>query len=275
MKKVGVVIPCINLWTKYTEPALNSIKSKHNLYFVLIDNGSDDTTKIEATKRISDNFHYKRNDSNVGVAASWNYGIKDCLINNACDYVFVINNDVVFHPECIDRLVDEFEKQPSEIVMITAMNVKEDCGGDVKNLFNLDLTKYELLEKPESPDFSAFMINRKFWDEVGEADEGFYPSYHEDNDAHRRVRLAGLNAIKCPSALYYHFGSRTRMEARAGSMLASHEDFKTTRDYFIAKWGGPPEPDGRLRDRLWIHPFNDEARNWKWTKQNEVVDNST
>ena len=265
--KIGVVIPCINLWQKYTQPALESIKSKHELYFVLVDNGSDDITKVEATKRISDNFHYKRNDMNWGVAKSWNYGALDCFMNHGCDYVFIINNDVVFHPEALDRLVDDFNKQPPEIVMMTAINVKEDCGGNPTVLSQLDIKKYEVLERPESPDFSAFMINKRFWEEVGEFDEGFGQAYFEDNDAHRRIRLAGLNALKCPSALYYHYGSRTRMEARASEMIVSHESFKHSREYFVAKWGGPPEPDGRLGARLWEHPFNDENNNWAYTKQ--------
>jgi GT2 family glycosyltransferase len=195
--------------------------------------------------------------------------MKDCFINHGCDLVLIINNDVVFHPEAIDRIVDEFGKQPSEIVMITAMNVRDECGGNPDNLLTLDISKYETLESPESPDFSGFMVNKKFLDEVGEADEGFGLSYHEDNDLHRRVRLAGLNAIKCPSALYFHYGSRTRAEAGGGFTEISHQSFRNSRDYFTRKWGGPPEPDGQLRDRLWTHPFNDESKNWKYTKQQE------
>lgn len=267
--KIGICVPAINLWDKFSKPALDSIKSKHELYFVFVDNGSTDNTMKEATKMISNNFHYKRNENNKGVSWAWNYAMKDCFINHGCDYCFIINNDVIFRPETIDKIVEEFERQPTEVVLITAMNVRDECEGNPANLFTLDLEKYDALERPESPDFSAFMVNRKFYEQVGESDEGFYPAYFEDNCLHRRVRLAGLNAIKCPGALYFHFGSRTRMEAKSGEMVVSHDSFDNSRKYFVEKWGGPPEPDGRLGARLWKHPFNDPEKNWTYTKQSE------
>lgn len=47
MTKIQIVIPCINLWSKYTKNCINSIKTKYEYRILLIDNGSTDETKEE------------------------------------------------------------------------------------------------------------------------------------------------------------------------------------------------------------------------------------
>jgi len=105
------------------------------------------------------------------------------------------------------------------------------------------------------------MINKKCWEEVGEFDEGFKPAYFEDNDYHRRMKLAGMKAIVYPPALFYHFGSRTQNEASDKGAIVSGPMFDNNRKYYHGKWGGDPEHE------TFIHPFNNELNNLKWTKQ--------
>ena len=277
--KIGIVMVVLNLWDQYTKQALESIKSKHNLYFVLVDNGSTDNTYIEATKLISENFHYKRFEKNEGLQKAWNYGINDCFVNHQCDYVFVPNNDVLFQADAIDNLVDRFEKERnivpvddlsmldltnSDLAMVTCMNIVGECQ-EPSEIFMKDPASKKDVAEAEHPDFSAYMINQHSWDLVGEFDEGFFPAYYEDNDYHRRIKLAGLKAIVLPTSLYYHYGSRTQHQVINKPIV----DSSKSHQYFIEKWGGSPEHSGEVGTRLWPHPFNDEQRSLKWTKQSQ------
>lgn len=269
--KIGVVIPCINLWEQYTLQALHSLESKQNeLYVVVVDNGSTDITQEASKALISPNFVYIRNEKNLGCSAAWNQGTKKCF-ENSCDYVLIINNDVILHPEAIDRLVNRFNKQQNgedfrNLAMVTCNNTKGDCRGVPSNIFTLDPKGYETTNIEEYPDFSGFMITKKTYEEIGEFDEGFNPAYFEDNDYHRRLKLAGYIAIKEPSALFYHYGSATRKES--GTVTVTDWSFINNRAYFEAKWGGLPENDGQIGTRLYTNPFNDKDKNFRWTMQN-------
>jgi GT2 family glycosyltransferase len=251
---------------------LDSLKTEYEKRIVIIDNGSTDNTQREAMKLVGPDFHYERHDSNWGVQKAWNFGINDCFNNHSCHYVFVCNNDTLFHLKAIDNLVNRFQKKncyhckPEEcslLAMVTCNNIKSDCGDKPENIFDMALPAYEQTEESEHPDFSAFMINRKCWSDIGEFDEGFFPAYYEDNDYHRRINLAGMKAIVLPSAIYYHYGSKTQLEATDRRLVESAHGHT----YFRRKWGDNPEPDGSLTSRLWEHPFNDLTKDVKWTTQ--------
>jgi GT2 family glycosyltransferase len=262
--KIGIVVPAIDLWSKFTETMLNSIKSKHELYVVFIDNGSKDETFREATKLITQSFHYKRNEENWGCAKSWNYGVRDCLINHSCNYVLIANNDVIFHPNAIDRLVERFEKKELEVVMVTCLNTRGEVSNPHK-VITLDDRIKSTVPESEHPDFSAFMINKKCWDEVGEFDEAFSilgKAYFEDNDYHYRIKLAGLKAIVYPLALYYHYGSQTQnRDLTPLTAIQKGSLFEANRGYYITKWGGSSG------EEKFTHPTNDEKKSIKWTFQ--------
>jgi GT2 family glycosyltransferase len=259
--KIGVVIPTVDLWAKFTKPCIDSVKSKHELYFVLIDNNSKDETYVEATKLITPTFHYKKNEENWGCAKSWNYGIKDCFVNHGCDYVSVLNNDVLLHPNAIDRLVERFEKKDENIAMVTCLNVRGECPFP-SNIFALDDKEKEKTDESEHPDFSAFMVGKKCIDEVGWIDEGFSigGAYWEDNSFDRRIKLARLKAITYPPALFYHYGSQT-INRSAATKITGAMGYEINKKYYTIKWGGTPG------DEKWEHPFDDVNNDYKTTFQ--------
>jgi hypothetical protein len=261
-KKIGIVIPCIDLWDKYTKPCLESIKTKYPYQVVLIDNNSHDNTHFEATNMVGENFVYQRNNENWGCQKSWNFGADKCF-DDGCDYVLIINNDILLHPDAIDSLVERFENASDDVVMISCMDVKGECDrlGDAQKIFELNSSDYKNVDESEHPHFSAFAINKKCWEEVGEFDEGFYPAYFEDNDLHLRIKLLNLKAICLPTSLFYHFGSGTRNDVSRVSNDAKNMQFENNRAYYIQKWGGMPERE-KFR-----HPFNDENKSVRCTKQ--------
>lgn len=261
--KVGVVIPSINLWAKFTKPCIDSVKTKYDYRIVLVDNGSTDETREEAGKLVSATFTHKRNEQNVGCQGAWNYGIKDSF-EHGCDYVLVCNNDILLHKDAIDKLVDRFESSKTSdehltLAMVTAMDIRGELP--IPTMIDALNTDFKAnCAEAESPNYSAYMISKLYWDKIGEFDLGFFPAYFEDNDSHYRMKLAGLKAIVYPPAMFYHFGSRTQNEAGPGP-LVSGSLFEANRNYFIDKWGGAPSQE------KYQNPFNDEKKHLSWTLQ--------
>ena len=236
--KIQIVIPAINLWSKYTKPCIDSIKTKHEYRILLIDNGSADETKIEAGKMVSNTFSHHRNEEAWSCAKSWNFGIRDGF-DRGYDYILVLNNDVLLHPESIDRLVERFEKREDNLAMVTMNDVRGECQ-DPNVIFILDANRKKDTPESEHPCFSGFMINKECWEKIGEFDETFKPAYFEDNDYHYRINLAGMKAICLPTAMFYHYGNGTQHEAIPGKQFTSNFQFECNRRYYETKWGGLP-----------------------------------
>jgi len=262
--KISIIIPVINLWKEYTFNCINSLIKQnlpedYKIDFFIIDNGSTDETKEICQSKMLETVNlsaqgvcrvrylYFDNKENIGVANSWNLGIKKAIKEGA-NYVFVINNDTVFQENCVKNLIERFQK--GDLIMISPINQPLELF-DKNNL---------CVDEINECDYSAFMIDKRLFELVGEFDEGFEKAYFEDNSMQRRINLSNLKSIKYPMAIYSHFGSRTQNQKPEG--IVSHDLFRQNREYYIRKWGGPP------RAEVYKNPFNDSTKSIKWTKQN-------
>ncbi len=243
MLDIQIVIPSINLWTKYTKNCIESVvrSSEHakvKYRILLIDNASIDETLQEAGKMVSETFSHHRSSVIMSFAESVNIGIKDAFEVRGAKYCLVINNDTVLREDTIKKLVERFDLEKfstksAKVVMVTAINVQGECTTPT----DLENIPEKTCEESEHPDFSCFMINRDCWEKVGPMDEMFKPAYFEDNDYHYRIQLAGLRAINYPKAIYYHYGSATSKEI---PNVIRDIQFRQNHDYFVNKWGGEP-----------------------------------
>jgi GT2 family glycosyltransferase len=232
---IAIVIPCLNLWRRYTKPCLDSLKVGYPYRIVLVDNGSTDETPDEAGRLVGSTFQHRRYETNTGTTPAWNYGIADGFEKGA-DYVAVLNNDILCHPACLDRLAQRMER--NDIAIATALDIRGEVAAP-EDIFTIPPDAKDGAAESEHPNFSAFMLNRHCWETVGRFDEQFSPAYFEDNDYHRRIVLAGLRAVVHPPAMFYHFGSRTQNES-CPAPIVSGGAFDRIRDYYVRKWGGPP-----------------------------------
>ena len=268
--KIQIVVPAINLWKTYTNNCLNSlyeamIRAKsHGIdsKILLIDNASTDETKEMGPKLNTDLVDYQRNEERWGFQKSVNYGV-NYGIENQADYILVCNNDIIIHPEAIWKLADRFEK--GDVGMVTAMDVRGEM--DDKGLFpplisSLLTSDKEAVEEATHPNFSAFMISKGAWELIGEFDEIFYPAYFEDNDYHYRMDLLEIPAMVLPTAMFYHYGSKTQNEANeTGQPMVPGGAFENNRAEYVKKWGGVPTAE------KFKCPYNDENKSVLATKQ--------
>lgn len=254
MKKVGIIIPVINCWDKYTLPLIQSIPESLRSDILIVDNASSDDTQKEAT---AGGYKYIRNDKNIGCAASWNQGVR-YFYDRDYDYFLILNNDVLIPMQSIPALVERFERPDARIMLISMHNVR----GTIENPRDVLILPADCkkdVPESEGPDFSAFMISRRTWEIIGEFDEGFYPAYFEDNDYHYRIKVGGFIAINYPNAFYYHFGSGTQNQGPAP--VVNGQMFEMNRMYYMQKWGGVPG------NEKWKTPGNHQDKNYRWTKQ--------
>lgn len=273
-------MPCINLWEKYTKPAIESINTamvaatKHQIdtRLLLIDNASTDETKVEAGKMVSNVFSHKRNEERWGFQKSVNYGVNDAF-ERGFDIAFVCNNDIIMHPEAIGRIVEGFlrsfesEGRPLDVGMVTCVDVSGEMNERSiapQNISQLIALDREGTAVALHPCFSAFAVSKPTWETIGEFDEVFAPAYFEDNDYHYRMQVGGIDAIAYPPAMFYHFASRTTREAaEPGREIVTNKSFEKNRSMYALKWGGQPG------NEKFVIPYDDASLSILDTKQSK------
>ena len=129
-------------------------------HLLIIDNGLG-TDTLEFSEKFGKVTHL-RMPANLGVAGSWNLGIKSFPYAHRW---FIVSNDVVFRAGALEKLA---QAQRDEITLTA-----------------------------DAPHWQAFALGDEAVTDLGLFDEcGFYPAYFEDNDYMRRAEFAGVNIRK-------------------------------------------------------------------------------
>lgn len=189
------------------------------------------------------------------LSQAWNEGIQRAIDQN-CDYILVSNDDVIYSPWTIDRLVEAFEASTDDIVMVTGCNNRGLCPDPIM------MKSWPKVENPttqEHPDFSCFMVRPNFPLKVGPFDQNLYPAYYEDNEMHIRINVLGYKAICTTAAPYYHYGSQTQIAI--DDISEKHRLFNLNNQYLMEKWGTVD-----AANLVYKTPFNDpniDPRDWK------------
>lgn len=97
--------------------------------------------------------------------------------------------------------------------------------------------------------FSAIVISRTIWEEIGAFDEGYWPAYFEDNDYHTRCKRAGIPWDDTQIATSHYLGGSATLRMAPGINAANGTAFPMNRDRYLAKWGGAPGHE--IFDRPW------------------------
>lgn len=280
--KLYIVMPVVNC-LNFTKEAIESIHTESRV--ILIDNGSiDDTPKFGATHSVDQmtygkTLEYIRNDPAKSVSASWNQGIKRAFEDTNCQYVAVLNNDIILHPKTLNHLMAYMDK--TGYLMVTGDNVKDRMS--LQTMLTLELpvpfTDFDLWPidswRAEGPDFSCYMISRETIRVIGWFDENYQGAYCEDWDYHRRIRAAYLHAKthndqdinpekihakRLTTAPYYHYASQTlTWNVDKRQSISTYHSFN--KDYYTRKWGASHNEamDGQGN----ITPFGDATKNWR------------
>lgn len=282
--KLHIVMPVINC-LEMTKAAIDSIRFNGGTNVIVVDNASDDGTqrwgeKLNGETMIYGNrLTYIRNDERKSVAASWNQGVRKAFEDPECEYVAILNNDIILHPKTLEHLVAFMVK--SGYLMTTGDNIKDRMS--IKTMLDMELphpfTDFDLWKidgwRAEGPDFSCFLINRETIRVIGWFDENFAGAYCEDQDYHARsdrarrhiaahndqgIDVTRVHFKRLSTAPYYHYASQTI----ANNPNIRHDiatQHGKNQQYYEIKWGGshPYVMDGGGH----IQPFGDATKNWR------------
>ncbi|POB09744.1 hypothetical protein CO251_12620 [Sulfobacillus sp. hq2] len=160
-------------------------------------------------------------EDNWGVARSWNWGIRQALADGA-EYVLVLNDDIQLQGhDFIDRLVADLQRD--NVILVSGRPAHVEPAPPTRRLA-----------------MSAFLCDRRLFDEIGEFDEAFWPAYFEDDDMLHRIRASDHWRTWFDSdAVFHHWVSSTVNQIR--SAKRKHRTyFNKNRALFIQKWGYDP-----------------------------------
>ena len=243
-----IIMPFIDCWD-YTKAAVTdaleqSIDPPPRL--LLIDNGSKYEIRLKAEEfgrtgpvgKAQNLLLWRHAPPLPSIAATWNRAL-DFVWEAGGEHAWVVNNDVRLQTDTYHLLHTALRLSSVELghepLFVTGVGVDE-------STWEAHLQRHSpgvgLAEKG-GPDFSCFLIS-KACHELYRFDENFVPAYHEDNDYHRRMTLAGdgdrIFSVNVP---FLHYGSVT-INRDEKTKAAWGAKFEKCRAYYVKKWGGLP-----------------------------------
>jgi GT2 family glycosyltransferase len=223
--KIGLLMTTRNQLS-YTKAALDSLMCEPNNEVLIVDNGSTDGTREWLTEN---GYQWIEGPKKKSLGAIWNLGIK-ALFNSGCDYVVVMNNDIVLSPITVDGLVERLDR--GDKWLVAAVNMKG-------KLEPHEIVDYEnqVDSDDASGDWGCFALSQKCWDEIGEFDEKYEIDW-VDVDYFHRLNLAGNRSGATLLAPFYHYLGTTKTSEPNGPLRkATAYGAKV----FKKKWGFLPE----------------------------------
>lgn len=201
-----LIVPVLNRYD-LLKRMIESIDTEVD-HLLIIDNGGTLST-LNIPNRVK-KIHILNMPTNLGVASSWNLGIK-CFPNEK--FWTITSADTVFLPGALEALFSA--SAPNRLTLTDSF-----------------------------PYYQAFSVGEELVQKVGLFDESIYPIYFEDNDYQRRVEHAGFEVHRA-SVPVAHDNSSTiksdpHFQQRNGQTFSSNERYyndKVSRgDYSEGRW---------------------------------------
>jgi GT2 family glycosyltransferase len=188
-----------------------------NYYVIVIDNGSTDGSVGSIQANFPDAI-VVTNSSNLGYAEGNNIGI-GLALNDAADYVLLLNNDTVVDPTLLEQLVRvaETSEQVGAVgakILYYSDRERIWSAGSVLNYTEtvtrlrgyrqIDRGQFDRIEEVECISGCAMLLRRSAIEAVGVLDRLFSPAYFEDTDWCLRARQRGYRILYAPAAKVWH-----------------------------------------------------------------------
>ena len=239
MDKIGIVTITYNS-EKVLVPFIDCIVKQTYSNFILyvVDNNSSDNTCDLLSEIHDERVVLIKNQKNLGVAKGNNQGILKSIDDN-CDQILLINNDVEFESKLLEKLILAQEKSNSSIISpkinyFSSKNKIWYAGSwfDKKRGFlpihrgmgEIDYGQYNKVEQIEYSPTCCCLILKKVFEDVGLMDEDYFV-YFDDTDFSYRILNDGRHKmIYYPFIKFYH---------KVGSLTNSFDKKQYRGDFFI------------------------------------------
>ncbi len=219
--KVVIVVLTINNYSD-TRECLESLReSDYEDYgIVLVDNGSTDDS-VDLLIRDFPEIVLLRSDKNLGYAGGNNLGI-EYAVEQGADFVWILNNDIIVHPESLRILLEAASTNPDAgilgpLILSPVSNQVHFAGGKISRLsgrsshVGIGREDRDSFDSRTETDFltgASILVNARMIEKVGMLDEKYF-LYWEDADWALRARKAGWKVLFVPEATVWHKVSTT------------------------------------------------------------------
>ena len=200
---------------KWLQACLDSIQNQTYKKFELIfvDNNSNDDS-IEFVKNNYGWINVVKNNENSGFAGGNIIGLNYAQGK----YIFLLNNDTYLQDDCLEKLIEGFNKIPragsiqSKIIMMHDNSRLDGCGSywtSSSFLYHFGYGQDQSSQKYNQPiqffsnKGASMMIKKEVIEKVGFFDEDFW-SYYEETDLCHRIQIAGYECWYWPNAVAHH-----------------------------------------------------------------------
>ena len=212
--KVSIIVLNWNGWRDTLECLASLQRLDYSNYEVIVvDNGSTDDSISHIHSHYPE-VELLETGRNLGFSAGCNRGIVRALDQSA-DYVWLLNNDTIVHPDALTHLVNTAMSDPhtgatgSAIYSAHSPHQLDAWGGGRIN-FWLGRSRHAIRPvQNEAIDFltgASILIARSAIERLGLLDEGFF-MYWEDADYCFRLRRAGFTIAVAGDSRIWHKGS--------------------------------------------------------------------
>lgn len=206
--KTTIIMPCCDA-LEYTELAISSL-FRHTTDFelIVIDNG---------TERVPDrdNIIIIQNQGNVGYPESVNQGFEEA----SGDYLCVVNNDLVFPPHWLERMIAHIERGRLDMIGPVCNSISG-LQQRIIDVYDGEEDFYKVAEehyqKEKGNQFRyhrlvgfCLLLKREIYEKIGGFDPVFSPGNFEDDDYSLRAIQAGFRLGVAKDVFLHHFGSVT------------------------------------------------------------------
>ena len=214
--KVGIVLVNYN-GLKFQQQCLDTLKkiSYDNYEIIVVDNGSTDGS-VEVVKENFKDVVILETGKNNGFARGCNIGIK-YAIDNACEYILLLNNDTEVDKEFLSNMMDVAEKDSKNIVTCkmyyyNPSDIIWSAGGAIK--WNKGITYHFGEDKPDTYETEkgkyveftpgcCILAYKDAFKDIGYLDEKYF-MYYEDTDFCVRAKLNNYKIWYEPTSKLYH-----------------------------------------------------------------------
>lgn len=181
---VSVITPTYNR-SDVLPRAIESVKNQsyNNVEHIIIDDGSKDETESVVHSYNIDNIIYKKTESNRGVSAARNEGIK---ISNG-DLICFLDSDDELHTTAVSKMVKVIRDEPERCAGVFGYN-KIHNNSNVTNIKRFATGQHQFSDLRNGNTIGGFcgkMIKKTVFEDVGEIDESLPCS--EDYDYFLRI----------------------------------------------------------------------------------------
>ncbi len=232
-KRISVIIASLN-GEKVLPLCLSALAKTDYATFetIVVDNGSKDRTSEIVRERFPD-VRLLRAPRNLGFAGGNNLGLKVATGN----LLILLNDDTEVMPDWLRALETALHRHPRAGILgckllYTDGKTIQHAGGIIEpnglthhvGAGEIDSGKYDTERQYPYVTGAAFGITREVYNRLGGLDEGYFPIYFEEIDYCHNARRLGYECLYVPSAVVYHYESRTTKSWSSGFLYKYHKN---------------------------------------------------